>query len=76
MDRRGWLWKKRSSDKNIKVENEKPVSTSEFVGPTLFSVAHVGDQVFVRFFLLLGLLFIFRSAIFFSFSFADRKIVP
>jgi len=49
MDRRGWLWKKRSSDKNIKVENEKPVSTSEFVGPTLFSVAHVGDQVFVRF---------------------------
>ncbi|RDX67080.1 Filament-like plant protein 5, partial [Mucuna pruriens] len=44
MDRRGWLWKKKSSDKNIKAENEKPVSTSESVGSTLSSVAHVGDQ--------------------------------
>ncbi|KHN41904.1 Filament-like plant protein 5 [Glycine soja] len=44
MDRRGWLWKKKSSDKNIKVENEKPMPTSESVGPTLSSVAHAGDQ--------------------------------
>ncbi|XP_020216169.1 filament-like plant protein 5 [Cajanus cajan] len=44
MDRRGWLWKKKSSDKNIKNENEKPVSTFESVGSTLSSVAHVGDQ--------------------------------
>ncbi|TKY45702.1 Filament plant protein 5 [Spatholobus suberectus] len=44
MDRRGWLWKKKSSDKNIKAENEKPVSASESVGSTLSSVAHVGDQ--------------------------------
>jgi len=49
MDRRGWLWKKKSSDKNIKVENEKPMPTSESVGPTLSSVAHAGDQVFVCF---------------------------
>ncbi|XP_027913026.1 filament-like plant protein 4 [Vigna unguiculata] len=43
MDRRGWLWKKKSSDKSIKVEDEKPVSY-ESVVPTLSSVAHVDKQ--------------------------------
>jgi len=47
MDRRGWLWKKKSSDKSIKVEDEKPVSY-ESVVPTLSSVAHV-DKVFCSF---------------------------
>jgi len=45
MDRRGWLWKKKSSDKSIKVEDEKPVPAYESVVSTLSSVAHV-DQVF------------------------------
>ncbi|KAL2348597.1 hypothetical protein Fmac_002597 [Flemingia macrophylla] len=44
MDRRGWLWKKRSSDKNTKTENGKPMSTFESVGSTLSSMAHVGDR--------------------------------
>ncbi|XP_061345660.1 filament-like plant protein 5 [Gastrolobium bilobum] len=42
MDRRGWLWKKKSSDKIIQAE--KPVATSESVGSTLSSVAHLVDQ--------------------------------
>ncbi|KAK7406803.1 hypothetical protein VNO78_08436 [Psophocarpus tetragonolobus] len=44
MDRRGWLWKKKSSNRNIKVENEKPVFRSESVGSILTSVANVVDQ--------------------------------
>ncbi|BAT99989.1 hypothetical protein LR48_Vigan499s000300 [Vigna angularis] len=44
MDRRGWLWKKKSSDKSIKVEDEKPVSSYESVVPTLSSVARVDKQ--------------------------------
>ncbi|KAK7252958.1 hypothetical protein RIF29_37286 [Crotalaria pallida] len=42
MDRRGWLWKKKSSDKTINAE--KPATTSESVGSTLSSVAHLDDQ--------------------------------
>ncbi|KAK7307489.1 hypothetical protein VNO77_40599 [Canavalia gladiata] len=43
MDRRGWLWKRKSSDKFVKAE--KLVATSEsVVGSTLSSVAHLGDQ--------------------------------
>lgn len=44
MDRRGWPWKKKPSDKITKAE--KPVVTSDSVGSTLSSVAHLGDQVF------------------------------
>ena len=47
MERRGWLWKKKSSDKIINVE--KPVAVSEPVGSTLSSVAHLGDQVYFFF---------------------------
>ncbi|ESW29923.1 hypothetical protein PHAVU_002G109900 [Phaseolus vulgaris] len=47
MDRRGWLWKKKSSDKSIKVEDEKPVPAYESVVSTLSSVAHV-DQNYVQ----------------------------
>lgn len=42
MDRRGWLWKKRSCDKIINAE--KPVATSESVGSTLSHMAHLEDQ--------------------------------
>ncbi|XP_027361516.1 filament-like plant protein 5 isoform X2 [Abrus precatorius] len=42
MDRRGWLWKKKPSDKITKAEIA--VATSESVGSTLSSVAHLGDQ--------------------------------
>jgi len=48
MDRRGWLWKKKPSDKSIKVEDEKHVPAYESVVSTLSSVAHV-DQVFCSF---------------------------
>lgn len=43
MDRKGWPWKKKSSDKISKAE--KPVDTPESVGSTLSSVANLGDQV-------------------------------
>lgn len=42
MDRRGWPWKKKSSDKITKAE--KPFVTLDSVGSTLSSVAHLGNQ--------------------------------
>ncbi|MED6220202.1 hypothetical protein PIB30_042633 [Stylosanthes scabra] len=42
MDRRGWLWKKKSSDKSIIAE--KAGSASEHVSFSLSSVAHLEDQ--------------------------------
>lgn len=41
MDRRGWPWKKKSSDKII---TEKPVAELDPVGASLSSVASLGDQ--------------------------------
>ena len=43
MDRRGWLWKKKPSDKNTNAE--KPVAVSEPVASNMSSIAHLGDQV-------------------------------
>ncbi|CAL5188130.1 unnamed protein product [Lathyrus oleraceus] len=42
MDRRGWPWKKKSSDKVTKTD--KPFVTTDSVGSTLSSVAHLGNQ--------------------------------
>ncbi|KAI4327717.1 hypothetical protein L6164_020144 [Bauhinia variegata] len=42
MDRRGWPWKKKSSDKTINAD--KPASASESLGSSLSSLAHLGDQ--------------------------------
>ncbi|WJX55714.1 hypothetical protein P8452_41450 [Trifolium repens] len=42
MDRRGWPWKKKSSDKITKADI--PFVTPDSVGSTLSSVAHLGNQ--------------------------------
>ncbi|XP_019421201.1 PREDICTED: filament-like plant protein 4 isoform X2 [Lupinus angustifolius] len=42
MDRRGWLWKKKSSDKITNAK--KPLGTSEYVDSMLSSVANLEDQ--------------------------------
>lgn len=51
MDRRGWPWKKKSSDKVTKTD--KPFVTTDSVGSTLSSVAHLGNQVYIYFLILI-----------------------
>jgi hypothetical protein len=46
MDRRGWPWKKKSSDKITK--GDIPFVAPDSVGSTLSSVAHLGNQVFFK----------------------------